>query len=89
MIWSQNGEIRDSNIREAMLSVPSGKNQNDILGWSLNKGIDLPNIIEEVSIHYLQRGLEECNGNKSKAAKKLGFKSYQTLNNWLEKYGLE
>ncbi len=43
----------------------------------------------EVARYYLQRGMDECGGNKSKAAKILGLPNYQTLTNWLKKYGLE
>jgi len=32
--------------------------------------------------------MEEAQGNKSKAAELVGLSSYQTLTNWLEKYGL-
>ena len=38
--------------------------------------------------HYLRRALDAAHGNKSQAAKLLGLPSYQTLTNWLEKYGL-
>ncbi|RMG80394.1 MAG: hypothetical protein D6707_06490, partial [Bacteroidetes bacterium] len=33
--------------------------------------------------------LAEAGGNKSKAADLLGLKNYQTLNNWMQKYGIE
>ena len=39
--------------------------------------------------HYLQRALEETQGNKTRAAEMLGFASYQKLNYWLEKYEVE
>jgi transcriptional regulator with PAS, ATPase and Fis domain len=37
---------------------------------------------------YIETALEETNGNKTKAAKLLGLPSYQTLNNWMQKYGV-
>ena len=46
-------------------------------------------MISEVARHYLARAMEETGENKSKAAKKLGLPNYQTLTNWLVKYGLE
>jgi DNA-binding protein Fis len=32
--------------------------------------------------------MEESGGSKSKAAEMLGLKNYQTLTNWMEKYGV-
>ncbi len=73
-----------------MLSVPaSGKGTELILNQPLGQGIDLPEIMKTVAVHYLERGLSESHENKTKAAKILGLPSYQTLTNWLKKYGLE
>lgn len=56
-------------------SVPMGENfnLNDVLG--------------EVAMHYIVMALEICDGKKSKAARMLGFSNYQTLSNWMKKYG--
>jgi DNA-binding protein Fis len=40
-------------------------------------------------VHYLERALIETRGNKTRTAKILGLSNYQTLTNWLKKYGLE
>ena len=45
--------------------------------------------MEKVASHYLSRALEETNNNKTRAAELLGLGTYQTLSNWIEKYGLE
>ncbi len=37
---------------------------------------------------YLSRVLAETRGNKSEAASLVGLPSYQTLTNWLKKYGV-
>jgi transcriptional regulator with PAS, ATPase and Fis domain len=42
-----------------------------------------------VARHYLQRALEQTKRNKTQAAALLGFRNYQTLNNWMEKYEVE
>jgi transcriptional regulator with PAS, ATPase and Fis domain len=63
-------------------------NADQILGRPLNGGLDLPAILSEVARHYLDRALKEGNGNKTKAAELLGFKSHQRLTNWLKKYGI-
>ena len=52
----------------------------------MSDGIDLPELMEELAQHYLKRAIAEANGNKTKAAKLLGFSNYQTFTNWLKKY---
>ena len=43
----------------------------------------------EVARHYLKRALDHTHNNKTRAAELLGMGSYQTLSNWIEKYGIE
>jgi len=89
-VWSLDEELGEDDIREALLPVPaSGKGCDMILNQPLGPGIDLPEIMKTVAVHYLERGLSESHENKTKAAKILGLPSYQTLTNWLKKYGLE
>ncbi len=89
-VWSLDEEIGEMDIREALLPVPAaGKEKDTVLNQPLDQGIDLPEIIKTVAIHYLERALEKNNGNKTNTAKTLGLPSYQTLTNWLKKYGLE
>lgn len=89
-VWSLNEELGEKDIREALLPVPAPSKGNDsILNQPLNQGIDLQEIMKTVAVHYLERALEKNNGNKTNASKTLGLPSYQTLTNWLKKYGLE
>lgn len=89
-VWSLDEVLDDEDIREALLQVPErGHGVENILNRSIEQGLDLPQVIKTVAVHYLERGLSECHGNKTQAAKKLGLTSYQTLSNWLKKYGLE
>jgi DNA-binding NtrC family response regulator len=87
IIWSLNDVIHPDDIQDAILTThPTEKS---ILNRSLQNGIDLREIMKEVAVHYLKRGLEKENHNKTKAAHLLGLPNYQTLTNWLQKYGLE
>lgn len=89
-IWSVDEEIGEADIREALFPIPANNKAHDqILNQSLKNGFNLPEVIKKVATHYLERGLEKNNGNKTKAAKTLGLSSYQTLTNWLKKYNLE
>jgi DNA-binding NtrC family response regulator len=89
-VWTDGESIEDSDIREALLPAVERKTVAEtILGRSLDQGIDLQSIIRTVAQHYLQRAIEAAHGNKSKAADLVGLPSYQTLTNWLRKYGVE
>ena len=55
-----------------------------ILEWN-----DLQYILEKVAKHYITRALSETGNNKSKSAELLGLPSYQTLTNWIKKYGIK
>lgn len=89
-VWSVDQVLGEEDIREALLPIPAtGKGKELILNQPLGEGINLPGIMKTVAAHYLERGLSKTHGNKTKASKILGLPSYQTLSNWLKKYGLE
>ena len=72
---------------EAILPAPRGQGQ-EILDRALGEGFSLPDLLANVARHYLTRAMEEAAGNKSRAADLVGLASYQTLTNWLSKYGV-
>jgi DNA-binding NtrC family response regulator len=89
-VWSLDEELGEEDIQEALLPVPGfSKGGETILNQPLGHGLNLPDIMKRVAVHYLERGMSESHQNKTKAAKILGLPSYQTLTNWLKKYGLE
>ena len=89
-VWSANEEIGEEDIRDAIFQLPVSSVENDgILDRPLREGFSLPGIIKKVAVHYLERGLSETHGNKTKTAEILGLPSYQTLTNWLKRYGIE
>jgi DNA-binding protein Fis len=49
----------------------------------------VPDLLAGISRKYLEKGLKLTGGNKTKASKLLGLPNYQTLDNWLKKYGVE
>jgi transcriptional regulator with PAS, ATPase and Fis domain len=87
-IWSSGATIRSNDIASAMLPIAAVQS-SEILNKHLGEGLNLPEIISTVARHYLSRAMEESHGNKTKATELLGLPSYQTLTNWLKKYGLE
>jgi DNA-binding NtrC family response regulator len=87
-IWAPGDTIDSEDIREALLPASFGGG-SDILDKPLGNGLDLQQIIADVARHYLVRAMKEAHGNKTRAAELLGLPSYQTLTNWLTKYGVK
>jgi len=88
-IWSDGPLITQEDVQEAMLPIMDNQDDQSILNRSLELGLDLQQVMGEVAGHYIHKALKETGGNKTKAAKLLGLKNYQTLDNWMEKYGVD
>ncbi len=86
-LWSEGTTIAEEDLREALLLFPAHEN-DDVLARPLTAGFNLQDLLAEVARHYLYRALDEAQGNRTRAAELLGLKSYQTLKNWMEKYGV-
>jgi len=86
-LWSPSDLIDEKTISGVLLSSPVEK--SNIMDRPLTEGFSLKNLQDEVARHYLKKAMLESNGVKTKAAQLLGFEQYQTLGNWLKKYGLE
>lgn len=86
-VWASGKEINKQDVEEALaVSVPP--KQDAVLGLPLGSELNLQEIISDVARHYLSRAIQESRGNKTEAARLLGLPSYQTLSNWLNKYGV-
>ncbi len=89
-VWSNGPTISGQDITEALLELPAAAVADEgILNRPIEDGVDLPGLLQGVASHYLRRALDATAGNKSKAADLVGLPSYQTLTNWLKKYGEE
>lgn len=87
-IWAPQGEISAQDVSEA-LAVNLPPKHDAVLGRPLEGGVSLPDLIGEVARHYLDRAMSLTHANKTEAARLLGLGSYQTLSNWLDKYGVK
>ena len=85
VVWSTGSTISVEEMREAILPA-KGISGDTILNRPLGKELDLQGLLSVVARHYLQRALDEAQGNKTEAAKLIGLPSYQTFTNWLKKY---
>lgn len=86
-IWATGDRITGEDVRAALAVTVPAKGET-VLGRPLEQGISLPDLIAEVARHYLERAMAQTHGNKSEAARLVGLGSYQTLTNWLQKYGV-
>lgn len=87
-IWASGDKITADDV-SASLAVTMPPRSESVLGRSLESGISLPDLIAAVARHYLERAMAQTHGNKSEASRLLGLGSYQTLSNWLQKYGID
>lgn len=89
-LWSAGTQIGERDIEDALLELPSTVSaDHGLLDRPIEEGVDLPDLIQHLARHYLERVLELTRGNKTKAAQLLGLPSHQTLSNWMNKYGVK
>ena len=88
-VWSDGETIGAEDIEEALLPMRPPQGISDgVLDRPIGEGVDLRGIIATVARHYLSRAMDGAHGNKTKAAELVGLPNYQTLTNWLSKYGV-
>jgi transcriptional regulator with GAF, ATPase, and Fis domain len=89
-VWTPGPVIDVDDARDALLPCREGDNGRDpVLSQDVRQGIDLNQIIDRVARHYLEQAMQISGGNKTRAAKLLGFGNPTTLTNWLKKHGVE
>lgn len=89
-IWTPNETIDADDMREALFPVSVAQKDHDrILNRKLGNGFSLPEVLADVAQHYLKRAVAESKGNKTKIASLVGLSNYQTVSNWMKKYGVE
>ena len=86
-IWSTGSTISLEDIKEAMIPIAPSRT-DDLLERPIQDGVNLQELLAKLAKHYLRKALDEANGNKTKAARLVGLPNYQTLTNWMNKYGL-
>lgn len=87
-LWSSDEALTADDVREALLPVAAADRGETVLNRALGDRLDLRVLLANVARHYLERALEQSRGNKTEAARLVGLPSYQTLTNWMKRYGL-
>lgn len=88
-LWSAEATLTAEDILDALIPAAGSEPGQQVLGRPLGEGLKISQILTSVARHYVERALEEAHGNKTKAAKLIGLPSYQTLTNWMKRYGVE
>jgi DNA-binding NtrC family response regulator len=86
-IWATGDSITENDARAAIFALPLPES-DAIMGQPLGDGFNIKDLLGKVAKDYIERALDEAGNNKTKAAKMLGFASYQTFDNWINRYGL-
>ncbi len=89
MVWCPRRLVHAADVEGALVAgvQPRAESQG-VLNRPLGEGMDLRALLDGVARHYLERAMAEAAGNKTKAAALVGLPSYQTLTNWLARYGI-
>lgn len=86
-IWTDGDEITAEDLQESMLPLPESAQLGNRVK-PITDGFSLPDAIKDLATEYIEQAMEQAGGNKTQAAGLLGLGSYQTLSNWMTKYGL-
>lgn len=88
-VSSDEEAISAATMKDSILDLGPAEGQHDtILDRPIEEGVDLQGLIAEVARHYLSRALSAAHGNKAQATRILGLPNYQTLTNWMKRYGI-
>ncbi|HSW60193.1 MAG TPA: sigma-54 dependent transcriptional regulator, partial [bacterium] len=68
-----------------LLLFHDDKNKGDLVGMNISLPVQLDELTEEIKQAYIEKALVVSGGNKTKAARLLGWQSYQKLDHYLKK----
>jgi len=90
VVWSDGNTINKADMQACIrLQIKKSTNGDQILNQSIENGINLPELVDQVKVHYLKRAWETTGKSKRKTTELLSLSSYQVLSNWLVNYGIE
>lgn len=87
-VMASGKELQRVDIAEAIADMP-GASRLDALEQPMGDGFDLESHLDNIERHFLERAMYESKGNKSKASRLLGLKSYQALDAKIKRLELD
>ena len=84
MAGEKNIKIFDMGLSEAVLSLEKASEVPEI-----TEGFSLDNTLETIEKQYISAAIKQSGGNKSKAARLLGFSNYQRLDARIKKLKIQ
>lgn len=87
VLWTSGSLIDSNEARRSLFSLP--QREQSILERPIGEDFMLEEVLGEVARHYIGRAMRDSGEIKSTAAKLLGFKTYQTLSNWMKRYDIQ
>ncbi len=88
-VLTDNDHIGRNEMNAAIGELPNSSGPKlNIENHPLGDGFDLQKHLQAIQISYLQHAMQEAHGNKSEAARLLGMKHYQTLDQQLKRLGV-
>lgn len=87
-VMSAGDTLQRADIAEAIADVPVSRKMEEA-ALPLGDGFSLEKHLEETQKAYLARAMEEADGSKTKAAKLLGYRNYQTLDAQLKRLNVK
>lgn len=83
--WSVKPTISADEVGAMILRVGTARS---VLDRALGTGFSLDEVVDEVQRGYIKRALDECDGNRTQAARLIGYKSHQRLAKQMRRLGL-
>jgi transcriptional regulator with PAS, ATPase and Fis domain len=68
-----------------LLLINDYNDKGDLVGRDISLPVQLDELVEEIKQSYIEKALAVSGGNKTKAARLLGWQSYQKLDHYLKK----
>ncbi|MFS1425305.1 sigma-54 interaction domain-containing protein [Shewanella sp. 10N.286.48.B5] len=78
-LWSTSHCIDENDMQQALFVSES--ESLAIMDRDISQGFDIKSLLSEIEQHYISKALKLTAGNKTNAAKLLGYKNHQTLSN--------
>ncbi|GAB1260335.1 sigma-54 interaction domain-containing protein [Aurantivibrio plasticivorans] len=86
-LWCAGDTITAEDLQQTLFQMP--EQEPGVADRDISQGIDIQELIGGMVAGYIRQALSHSGQNKTRAAELLGLKNYQTLNNWMEKYGIK